>query len=100
MFFFPCRIGPAALIVVLDLLPECLYLQVQLFDFNVIVNLFVIPVPFARIAVVSVAVVTALFTAGYADDFSATIRALPALPVLPATYFTNSTTHSGITSSL
>lgn len=99
MFFFPCRIGPAALIVVPDLLPECLYLQVQLFDFNVIVNLFVIPVPFARIAVVSVAVVTALFTAGYADDFSVKIRALPALPVLPATYFTNST-HSGITSSL
>lgn len=99
MFFFPCGIGPAALIVVPDLLPECLYLQVQLFDFNVIVNLFVIPVPFARIAVVSVAVVTALFAAAYADDFSVKIRALPALPVLLGAHFTK-ITHSGITSSL
>lgn len=99
MFFFPCRIGPAALIVVPDLLPECLYLQVQLFDFSVIVNLFVIPVPFARVSVVPFTMVSALFAAAYADDFSVMLWALPALPVLPATYFTNST-HSGITSSL
>ena len=99
MFFFPCGIGPAALIVVPDLLPECLYLQVQLFDFNVIVNLFVIPVPFARIAVVSVAVVAALFAAGYADYVAVILRALPALVVSLATDFTNSA-HSGITSSL
>lgn len=100
MFFFPCRIGPAALIVVPDLLPECLYLQVQLFNFGFVVHFLVMPVPVARVSVVPVLVVSALFAAAYADDFSVKIRALPALPVLPATYFTNSTTHSGITSSL
>lgn len=74
-------------------------MQVQLFNFGIIINLFVVPVPFARVAVVSFAVVTTLFAAGYADGFSAMLRALPALPVLPATRFTDRT-HSGITSSL
>ena len=99
MFFFPCRIGPAALVIVPDLLPECVNLQVQLFNFGFVVHFLVISVPAARVSVFPVLVVSALFAATYADYFSVMFRALPALPVLPATYFTNST-HSGITSSL
>lgn len=85
MFFFSCRLHPAALVIVPDLLPDCVNLQVQLFDLSVIVNLFVVPVPFARVAVVSFAVIPALFTATYTDYFSAIVRALTALPVLPTT---------------
>lgn len=56
-------------------------------------------VPGAWITVVSVAVVAALFAAGYTDYLAVMLWALPALVVAFATGFTNST-HSGITSSL
>lgn len=99
MFFFPRRLSPAALVVVVNLLPERLNLAIQLSYFGLVIYFFVVLMPGAWISVVSVAVVAALFAAGYADYVAVILRALPALVVLPATCFTNST-HSGITSSL
>lgn len=99
MFFFPRRLSPAALVVVVNLLPERLNLAIQLSYFGLVIYFFVVLMPGAWISVVSVAVVAALFAAGYADYVAVILRALPALVVLPATYFTNSA-HSGITSSL